>query len=374
MAINIASFSHLFKRGDFDAIINHLALTYIIKSKSEPATVRIKRLLELISSYSFNLYYIKGKVLSDFLSRQTNNNGNPYEIIPISFNMHRVLQEKYYKIDSYLVQTGYQARSSGIKLPGVHGMRKNLDPNIKPEKQHANHIKGSVVKLCIGQGRAGLNRKRSSPINQIINQPSELSQKTPGKTKIEKEKTNQAHSKDPVHIINNVDVGMTHTNPLIHDAPFHPGLTYRPPPQPIRSNMPRSQESLQSSSSVENINPDINLDFKQNSPFQEGVIYETFQRLNKSFFQNQKELDNVTNTGNLVQKFLQNRQILIRYSVIQRKVLKGKHLLVEIKVIQAGYWSSPYFKDIFLCLSQNKLPTSKAAVRKVETLAERYIL
>ena len=68
LAINIASFSHLFKRVDFDAIVNHLSLTHIIKSKAEPATIRIKRLLELISSYSFNLYYIKGKdmVLSDF--------------------------------------------------------------------------------------------------------------------------------------------------------------------------------------------------------------------------------------------------------------------------------------------------------------------
>ena len=62
-----------------------------------------------------------------------------------------------------------------------------------------------------------------------------------------------------MYIINNVDVGMTHTKPLIPDAPFYPGLTYRP--KPIRSNMPRSEESSQSSSSVENINPDINLDF-----------------------------------------------------------------------------------------------------------------
>ena len=136
LAINIASFSHLLKRVDFDTIVNHLALTHIIKSKAEPVTVRIKRLLELISSYSFNLYYIKGKdmVLSDFLSRQTNDYSNPHEIIPITFNMHKVLQENYYKIDSYLVQTRSQARSSGIKILGVHGMRKNLDPNIKPEK------------------------------------------------------------------------------------------------------------------------------------------------------------------------------------------------------------------------------------------------
>ena len=70
LAINIASFSHLLKRVDFNAIVDHLALTHIIKTKLDPATTRIKRLLELLSSSSFNLYYMKGKdmILSDFLS------------------------------------------------------------------------------------------------------------------------------------------------------------------------------------------------------------------------------------------------------------------------------------------------------------------
>ena len=54
---------------------------------------------------------------------------------------------------------------------------------------------------------------------------------------------------------------------LIPDVPFHPGPAYRPPPKPIRSNVPRSQESSQSSPSVKSIYPDINLDFKENSPF-----------------------------------------------------------------------------------------------------------
>ena len=54
-------------------------------------------------------------------------------------------------------------------------MRKNLDPNIKPEKQHANSKQGSVERPCTGQGRAGLRRKRPEPINQTINQPSDLS-------------------------------------------------------------------------------------------------------------------------------------------------------------------------------------------------------
>ena len=37
-------------------------------------------------------------ILSDFLSRQKHNDSNPHEIMPISFNMHSILHEKYYNI------------------------------------------------------------------------------------------------------------------------------------------------------------------------------------------------------------------------------------------------------------------------------------
>ena len=37
-------------------------------------------------------------ILSDFLSRQKQDNSNPHEIIPISFNMHNILHERYYNI------------------------------------------------------------------------------------------------------------------------------------------------------------------------------------------------------------------------------------------------------------------------------------
>ena len=89
LAINIARFAHLLKRVNFDATVDHLALVHILKSKTEPATTRIKRLLEVLSAYSFNLYYMKGKdmILSDLLSRQRIGISNPHEIIPISFDM-----------------------------------------------------------------------------------------------------------------------------------------------------------------------------------------------------------------------------------------------------------------------------------------------
>ena len=42
LAINIVSFSHLLKRVDFNAVVDHLSLTHIIKGKAESATIRIK--------------------------------------------------------------------------------------------------------------------------------------------------------------------------------------------------------------------------------------------------------------------------------------------------------------------------------------------
>ena len=47
---------------------------------------------------------------------------------------------------------------------------------------------------------------------------------------------------------------------------------------------------------------------------------------------------------------------------------------MEIKEIQAGYLCSPYFNDLYLYLSQNKIPSLKSAAKKLEALAERYVL
>ena len=181
LAMNIAMFSHLLKKVDFDAIVDHLAITHIMRSKAEPATTRIKRLLELLSPYSFNLYYIKGKdmVLSDFLSRQKTDYSNPQELIPISFMLRNQIDDHFYQInsrtdlpktDKYLVQTRSQAKSSGIKIPEIHGANKGLDPHVQPGKQRPlpslpiqSIDKGlpthPIPKPRVGQGRAGQRRK-----------------------------------------------------------------------------------------------------------------------------------------------------------------------------------------------------------------------
>ena len=165
------SFAHLLKKVDFDAVVDHLAITYTMKRKVEPATTRIKRVLEWLSSYSFNLYYIKGKdmFLSDFLSRQKVDDSNPHVIIPILFSMRNILQEMYCNVgnmteeDRYLVQTRLQAKSGGVKVPEVHGIGKSLVPHVKPARQKSVKLppdkRPPIPKPRIGHGRAGIRRK-----------------------------------------------------------------------------------------------------------------------------------------------------------------------------------------------------------------------
>ena len=120
---------------------------------------------------------------------------------------------------------------------------------------------------------------------------------------------------------------------------------------------------------------EINLDIEENSPFQEGIISELIQRLDKSFFQNPKKVEDIINPDNLVHKFLPKQADIDKIlNIIQRKVLKNTHLPIEIKEIQTGYLHSPYFKDLYQYLLQNKLPHSKPAIKKLEALAERYVL
>ena len=100
-----------------------------------------------------------------------------------------------------------------------------------------------------------------------------------------------------------------------------------------------------------------------------------FRDRTNHFFQNPKKLEDLIDIGNLIHKFLPRQADIDKVlHIIQRKVLRGTHLPVEIKEIQAGYLHSPYFKEIYQYLVQNKLLLSKLAIRKLGALSEKYVL
>ena len=61
LVVNIHSFKHILRNTDFTVIIDHSALLYILNAKREPPTIRLKKLIEELSQYSFTVKFLRGK-------------------------------------------------------------------------------------------------------------------------------------------------------------------------------------------------------------------------------------------------------------------------------------------------------------------------
>ena len=87
LLVNMNLWKNLLKHREFDAAVDHVAITQILKAKTEPATTRIMRLLDRLAAYSFNLYYVKGRdmIMVDYLSHHQTKDSDTSELIPISF-------------------------------------------------------------------------------------------------------------------------------------------------------------------------------------------------------------------------------------------------------------------------------------------------
>ena len=123
-----------------------------MKAKTEPATTRIMRLLDRLSAYSFNLYYVKGRdmILSDYLSRHRQKDLDPSELKPISFcclKTYRSLIDDRIGEEIFCIKARASAKASGKTVGEVHGADKPLDPNYKPEHQSKSTLPSVTGKL-----------------------------------------------------------------------------------------------------------------------------------------------------------------------------------------------------------------------------------
>ena len=149
LLVNMNLWKNLLKHREFDAAVDHVAVTQIMKAKTEPATTRIMRLLDRLSAYSFNLYYVKGRdmILADYLSRHRDKDLDCSELIPISFccmKVFRSLLETEHGLEVYNISTRSSTKASSEIPPEVHGADKPLDPNLKPEHQSKSKLPSIV--------------------------------------------------------------------------------------------------------------------------------------------------------------------------------------------------------------------------------------
>ena len=95
LLVNIHGFMQLLHNRYFEVLVNHKAIEYMIKSKTESPTSRLKTLLLKLSKYTIGLKYQKGSEMhtSDTLSRLQIITDTPdnKDVIPLNFLQHFTL-------------------------------------------------------------------------------------------------------------------------------------------------------------------------------------------------------------------------------------------------------------------------------------------
>ena len=231
----------------------------------------------------------------------------------------------------------------------MHRPKKSLDPNLRPEwlvKKAQKLVENTRIE----------KRETNSPEqrNQIVDQVNSGHRDKSRESHMEQSRENIP---EQIHVPQ---------KPIIPKYPNQISNPIQKLPERVIQNDKQIDLGL---------DLEINRDIEENSPYQEGIISEIYQRPHKSQLVDPPELTDLVNTEKIVQKYLPKQADIDKIlKVIQRKVLKGTHLPITIKDIQAGYLNSPYFKDLYLYLTQNNLPSSKGAMHKIEALSEKYLL
>ena len=90
---NVLAFKHLFRNVHFTLYSDHSALVHIMNGKKEPPTLRLKKLIENLSDFKFDIKFLRGKdmFVSDFLSRHPDSEESCNDpIIPVAFLMKEI--------------------------------------------------------------------------------------------------------------------------------------------------------------------------------------------------------------------------------------------------------------------------------------------
>ena len=88
---NIHGFEQKLNNNYFEAIVDHKAINYLIKSKHEPTSTRLVTLLDRLNRYTFDLKYLEGSKLkvSDALSHLYSEEKHKIsDVIPLNFLLH----------------------------------------------------------------------------------------------------------------------------------------------------------------------------------------------------------------------------------------------------------------------------------------------
>ena len=166
LLVNIHGFMQLLRNRYFEVLVDHKAIEYMIKSKTESPTMRLKTLLFKLSEYTIDLKYQKGSEMhtSNALSRLHNFTDTPdqKDIIPLNFIQHftpHYIEHSY----SHLVKNLYAHKTKTFDATTVK-QKHSRPPKPKPQIPSSKPRTLTAAKNLTAQPR----QNPRSPNNEIV--------------------------------------------------------------------------------------------------------------------------------------------------------------------------------------------------------------
>ena len=394
MLLSMVNWSFYLDKNEFDCAVDHKAIVQIMKSKKPPASERIKRFLRDLAEFAVDYYYIKGKdmVISDYLSRTPCDINVSAELIPVGFDPTEILKMheewKYKQQGKLTVVTRSQTKTDGVKPPEVHGIDKGVDPDLKPE--HQDRSKLQPVQDALRSKRQALQDKYSTKPKTTA------SQSTARKILTKSIRQLRSKSKSPEKVIQEE---ITHEIPDIWepgDIPLDNAadqatreIEQIPQNTPVARGIPdmpndfgppvdddqMAEPGLLKPRQLADLDPTGNLELDLNSPYTVEEVETKCRPPTKMDFEVPPSLADQMDEGKFITRYLPKQVDVERLlKELNRKVLRQTHLPVTMRDMQAAYLNSPHFRDIYICLAQNRMPVSTRKARRIEAMVNNYML
>ena len=367
---NMLTWKYWLGKKDFDAAVDHAAIPHIMKAKHAPTTDRIGRLLFGLSHFTFHLYYVKGKdmILCDFLTRVAADGGDPMDLVPVSFNTLTILEEKYNHMAEFKIMTRDQRAAADLSAPPpVHGANKAINPNLKPETQAARSARSSGTP----QIRETETTARPDPVTPMLTS-SGPSIVAPRNTTIEN-LSKRLHKDTSSAPVINQDLTQRTRIPDPHNVPALP-----------RSNLPIAQlgpmplinaPSQQISRPDRDLEPAPEVDPNMEAPLNEVQIEAMFRAPEMEDFVLPPALSEHAKGKPMIAQYLPKQSDIDKLmKQLNRKILTQTRFPSALKDLEAVYYNSAAFKDIYQYLRYNKLPQNRRLAKRVEANSQDYYI
>ena len=370
LAINIHTFKHLLKHATFTVVIDHSALTYIMKSKKQPPTLRLQKLIEKLSAFSFRVHFMKGKdmFVSDFLSRHPGDDRYPQnEIIPISFDVSEITDDsKRLKFVQYL-----------LERPG------QLDGLMAVSYPH--------MTMRVTRSRGKKHGLEVKPIYPMVGEHK--------KPEHQEQPEDKAKDDDPIPEAEEDDK-VPPIAPIEYEEeqpPLNPDTPIDPPKQPlvpipeIENDLPEEgmgdrvppveePGEVQDEEIVREPRPiDIRLIGNLENPgdFEEKEPEVHVRDPDEIMYRDPKPMIDHINDEDIIRKHLPKQVQLDKWiEKLKRKILQDYDIPITVKELIAEYEASPQFRDIYKYITKDFVPAQFKGhkLRTFKAQCEGYVV